>query len=322
MDISIGSILTLAAFGLGLVLVVSFVIASCFTTAQQTKRIIERFGKFVSVRGAGFGLKLGWFDRASNPISLRTQQLDLQELTYTAQGTSCTIFASVMYKVDENDQSVKDAYYKLANPEAQIKAHVSSAIRNKVPTMSLEDVQRNQREIASFVKAELTETMRQYGYVIEDVLVTKADPDQTVVQANNEKYASEQAKVTAKNNAEANYTRVTRQAEADRDAMKAHGEGIALEREAITAGLKKSVEELSAAVPGTTPSDALRTVAFQQYVDMLAKLAANGSSKVIFVPTSPSGSADIFNQLQTALMSASEAGKPAAPRADSQTDTK
>lgn len=311
MDFTIASIITWTLFGLGALTALSFLLTSFVTTQQNTKRVIERFGKFKGVRSAGLSFKLGWFDRASHAISLRTQQLDVAELTYTNAGTSVTISAQVQYKVDENDGSVKDAYYRLANPESQIKSHVSSAIRSKVPTMTLEAVQTEQRAIAAHVKDELMQTMRQYGYVIEDVLVTKADPDPKVVAANNEKYASEQAKTTARNNAEAQYTQTVRAAEADRDAMKAHGEGIALEREAITTGLEKAIKTLEGAVPGATAADVMALVGFQQYVDALVKLGADAGSKVIFVDKSAAASGDLFAQLKQTLIVATEAAKDA-----------
>ena len=217
---------------------------SWFTTEQQTRRVVTRFGKFVRVASPGLSLKTPFIDKVSQPISLKVQQLELSELTYTDKGTSVTISANVQYVIDDNDDAVKLAFYKLANPEGQIKSHVSSAIRAKVPTMTLETVQANQAAIASHVKSELTNTMSAYGYTITDVLVTKADPDSTVVQANNAKYASEQAKTTAQNLADAQYTKVTKAAQADAEAMIEHGRGIAGERKKIMEGLEEANHEL------------------------------------------------------------------------------
>ncbi|MBX9685240.1 MAG: hypothetical protein K2X27_00985 [Candidatus Obscuribacterales bacterium] len=304
------NILFYAFVGIAAIIGISFIFSCFVITQQNTKRVVERFGKFVSIRSAGFTLKFGWFDSASEAISLRTQQFDVSELTYTKTGTSVTISAQVQYRVDENDESVRNAFYKLANPEAQIQSHVSSAIRSKVPTMSLEEVQTNQRGIASHVKTELTETMRQYGYIIEDVLVTKADPDAAIVKANNDKYASEQAKQTAANLAEAQYTQTVRAAEANRDAMKAHGQGIALERAAITEGFEKSIKALEGAVQGANPQDVLTLIAFQQWVEAQVKIGADSGSKVIFLNGNPGSSNDIMAALRQTLLSSAEAAAP------------
>jgi regulator of protease activity HflC (stomatin/prohibitin superfamily) len=54
---------------------------------------------------------------------------------------------------------VQDAHYKLEDPEAQIKPHVSDGIRAKVPAMTLAEVFEGKDEIAKYVKAELVATM-------------------------------------------------------------------------------------------------------------------------------------------------------------------
>jgi regulator of protease activity HflC (stomatin/prohibitin superfamily) len=291
---------------------------SWFTVDQQTRRVVTRFGKFVRVASPGLSFKVPFMDAVSAPISLKVQQLELSELTYTDKGTSVTISANVQYVVDDNDDSVKQAFYKLANPEGQIKSHVSSAIRAKVPSMTLESVQANQAAIASHVKSELTATMREYGYVIADVLVTKADPDASVVKANNDKYASEQAKVTAENLAAAQFTKVVKAAEAEANAMIERGRGIAGEREKIMEGLEGAITSFSK-VPGASPEAAMRMVAFQGYLDTLTKIATNASdgTKVIFVQSGPGGATEIGEQIRNALITGTEAAKdtPAAPAA-------
>lgn len=299
------------SFGLILfaVATVALVRASFFTVDHQTRRVVTCFGRFARVASPGPNFKWPFIEEVSKPVSLRIKQLALAELTYTDQGTSVTIEANVQYAVGDDDKSVNLAYYTLTDPEPQIRSHVASSIRGKVPSMTLQSVQANQAQIASHVKDELTLTMQQYGYKIMDVLVTKVDPDRSVIAANNEKYASEQAKVTAENLAAAKFTQVVQSAKAEAEAMKAHGEGIAAERAAIVAGLQQSVHEFEKAVPGTTPADAMALLAYQQYLEVLGKLGQSGQSKVIFVPSSASSAASLMSEIKTTLISASEAAK-------------
>ncbi|MBU6455202.1 MAG: hypothetical protein KGS72_25760 [Cyanobacteria bacterium REEB67] len=316
MDI-IGTVVSYAAGLVVVALVLTTFFKGWFTVEQQTRRVVTRFGKFVRVASPGLSLKMPFVDRVSAPISLKVQQLELSELTYTDKGTSVTISANVQYFVDENDESVKQAFYKLANPEGQIKSHVSSAIRAKVPTMTLEAVQSNQALIASHVKEELTNTMRAYGYIIADVLVTKADPDQSVVAANNAKYASEQAKTTAENLAAAAYTKVVKAAQGEAEAMIEHGRGIAGERAKIMEGLQSAITEFEKNVDGASAADAMKMVGFQGYLDAMVKIATNASdgTKVIFVPMAPGSAADMADQVRNALITGNEASKAAAPAA-------
>jgi regulator of protease activity HflC (stomatin/prohibitin superfamily) len=303
-----------AVFGVAFALTVFF--GTLFTVQQQTKRIVTRFGKFVRVAGAGLNFKWPIIDGVSDSISLRVKQLELSELTYTDKGTSITITANVQYQVDENDGSVKLAFYKLQNPEGQIKSHVSSSIRAKVPTMSLEKVQNSQAEIASHVKGELQATMKDFGYIITDVLITRAEPDATVVKANNEKYASQQAKETAQNLAEAAYTRKVKEAEGDKEAAIIRGQGLAGERSAVIAGLQTSVREFEEGVPGTTAKDAMVLLAFQQLADAYVKMAQGSGAKVIFVPSGAGASNQMLDELRNAFIAGNEASSdtPAEPK--------
>ena len=61
-----------------LFLLLFFVLFSTiFIVRQQTAVIIERFGKFQSVRGPGFQLKIPLVDRIAGKLSLKVLQLDV-----------------------------------------------------------------------------------------------------------------------------------------------------------------------------------------------------------------------------------------------------
>lgn len=284
-----------------------------FTVDQQTVRIVQRMGKFVRVATAGLNMKIPFVDQVSKPVSMRISQLDLQEPTKTKNDVFCEIFASVLFHRDPD--KVVDSYYKLADPEAQIKAHVANAIRAQVPTMSLTEVFERKDDIANRVRSELVTVMGQYGYVIDDVLVPNVQPDGKVVLAMNEKNASEQAKVTAENLAAAAYTKRVKEAEAESESMRLHGEGIASQRAAIVKGLQDSVTSFKDAVPGSTAQDAMHLVALQQYMDTMRDMAREGKGKVIFVTHQPGGLADLQSQIRDAMITSAEATKEDAPAA-------
>ena len=50
---------------------------SFFTVKQQTAVVIERFGKFLSVRNSGLQLKIPLIDRIAGRVNLKIQQLDV-----------------------------------------------------------------------------------------------------------------------------------------------------------------------------------------------------------------------------------------------------
>ena len=48
-----------------------------FTVKQQTSVVIERFGKFTSIRNSGLQMKVPIIDRIAGRVNLRIQQLDV-----------------------------------------------------------------------------------------------------------------------------------------------------------------------------------------------------------------------------------------------------
>ena len=58
---------------LGLIILIS----SFFIVKQQTAAIIERFGRFLSIRQSGLQLKIPLVDRVAGRLSLKIQQLDV-----------------------------------------------------------------------------------------------------------------------------------------------------------------------------------------------------------------------------------------------------
>ena len=93
---------------------VLFFMASLFTVKQETAAIIERLGKFHSVRHAGLHLKIPFIDNITKRLTLKIQQLDVLIDTKTLDNVFIKMRVSVQYQVIRNQ--VSDAYYKLEDP--------------------------------------------------------------------------------------------------------------------------------------------------------------------------------------------------------------
>src|SRR5690554_7671231 len=137
-----------------------------FLVKQQTAAIIERFGRFQSVRASGLQLKIPLVDRVAGRINLKIQQLDVIVETKTKVDVFVRLKISVQFQVLQ--QKVYDAFYKLQNPHDQITTYVFDVVRAEVPKMILDDVFERKDDIAIAVKSELNEAMSEYGYDIID----------------------------------------------------------------------------------------------------------------------------------------------------------
>lgn len=80
-------------FGL-LILFLSF-----FVVKQQTAVIIERFGRFLSIRNSGLQMKIPLVDRISGRVSLKIQQLDVIVETKTLDDVFVKLKVSVQYVI-------------------------------------------------------------------------------------------------------------------------------------------------------------------------------------------------------------------------------
>ena len=172
-----------------IVIGILFLFAAFFTVKQQTAAVIERFGKFQSIRQSGLHLKIPVIDRISGRLSLKIQQLDVLIETKTLDDVFVRLKVSVQFKVIKN--KVYDAFYKLDFPHDQITSYVFDVVRAEVPKMKLDDVFVKKDDIAIAVKTELNEAMMDYGYDIIKTLVTDIDPDPQVKEAMNRINTSE-----------------------------------------------------------------------------------------------------------------------------------
>ena len=64
--------------------VLVFIASAIFIVKQQSAAVIERFGRFQSIRHSGLQLRIPIVDRISGRLSLKIQQLDVICLLYTS----------------------------------------------------------------------------------------------------------------------------------------------------------------------------------------------------------------------------------------------
>ena len=72
-------------------------ISSFFIVKQQSAAVIERFGKFQSIRHSGLQMKIPLIDRVAGRLSLKIQQLDVIVETKTLDDVFVRLKVSVQY---------------------------------------------------------------------------------------------------------------------------------------------------------------------------------------------------------------------------------
>ena len=274
-----------------------------FVVKQQTVAIVERFGKYQFTANPGFHLKLPWgIDRIAARVQLRLLQTEMTVETKTADNVFVTMNIATQYRV--NEQSIKDAYYKLMNPGEQIKAYIEDALRSAVPKLTLDDVFEKKDEIALEVQKTVAEEMQTYGYIIVKTLITKVEPDAEVKQSMNEINAAQRKQDASQMLANANKIQVVTAAEAEAEKDRLHGVGIAEQRKAIVDGLAQQITEIKKLGVALDEEQIMAILLTNQYLDTLNQFAAGGNS-TIFLPSGAEGA----ESLRTQILSAIKAGK-------------
>ena len=274
-----------------------------FVVKQQTVAIVERFGKYQFTANPGFHLKLPWgIDRIAARVQLRLLQTEMTVETKTADNVFVTMNIATQYRI--NEQSIKDAYYKLMNPGEQIKAYIEDALRSAVPKLTLDDVFEKKDEIALEVQKTVAEEMQTYGYIIVKTLITKVEPDAEVKQSMNEINAAQRKQDASQMLANANKIQVVTAAEAEAEKDRLHGVGIAEQRKAIVDGLAQQITEIKKLGVALDEEQIMAILLTNQYLDTLNQFAAGGNS-TIFLPSGAEGA----ESLRTQILSAIKAGK-------------
>lgn len=284
-------------YGVYLFLVIIVLATGLFTVKQQRAYIIERLGKYQSVRHAGLQFKIPFVDRIAGKINLKIQQLDVIVETKTKDDVFVRLKVSVQYLVLK--EKIYEAFYKLENPHEQITAYVFDTVRAEVPKMKLDDVFERKDDIALAIKRELQDAMNTYGYDIIKALVTDIDPDVAVKNAMNRINAAEREKVAAEYDGEAERIRIVAKAQAEAESKRLQGQGIADQRREIAKGLEESVEVLNNA--GINSQEASALIIITQHYDTLHSMTENTKSNLIMLPNSPTAGTDLMQQMLTAL---------------------
>ncbi|WP_372754073.1 SPFH domain-containing protein [Mariniflexile sp.] len=279
--------------------------SSFFTVKQQTAAVIERFGKFLSIRQSGLQLKIPIIDKVAGRLSLKIQQLDVIIETKTLDDVFVRLKVSVQYRV--LSEKVYDAFYKLDYPHDQITSYVFDVVRAEVPKMKLDDVFVKKDDIALAVKAELNDAMLDYGFDIIKTLVTDIDPDPQVKEAMNRINAADREKTAAQYEGDAARILIVEKAKAEAESKRLQGQGIADQRREIARGLEESVLVLNKV--GINSQEASALIVVTQHYDTLQSIGQHTNSNLILMPNSPQTGSNMLNEMLTSFTASNQIGE-------------
>ena len=297
-----GNLIVFAPF---IFLILILLLTGLFIVKQETFAIVERFGKFHSIKNPGLNFKIPFFDRVAGRVNMKIQQLDVMVETKTFDDVFVKTKVSVQFKIQRD--TIYDAFYKLEIPYDQITSYVFDVVRAEVPKMKLDDVFVRKDDIAVAIKRELAEAMNNYGYGIVKALVTDIDPDIAVKNAMNRINAAEREKTAAEYDGEAERIRIVAKAKAEAESKRLQGQGIADQRREIAKGLEDSVDMLNKV--GINSQEASALIVVTQHYDTLQSMGENVNSNLILLPNSPTSGSDMLSEMVTSFTASQQMGE-------------
>ncbi len=281
------------------------IFSGLFTVRQQSAAVVQRLGKFHSVRHAGLQFKIPFIDSIAGRVNLKITQLDVPVETKTLDDVFVKLKVSVQFRVLSD--SIYEAFYKLDNPHEQITSYIFDVVRAEVPKLKLDDVFIRKDDIAFAIMKELQEAMNDYGYKIVKALVTDIDPDGEVKHAMNRINAAEREKLAAEFEAEADRIRIVAKAKAEAESKRLQGQGIADQRREIAKGLEESVEVLNKV--GINSQEASALIVVTQHYDTMQSMGENSNSNLILLPNNPTAGSDMLSQMVTSFTASQQMGE-------------
>ena len=289
------------------VAVVLLVIALVVVTVQQaTIAVITMFGKYRRMMTPGLNFRIPLLERVHQRISVQNRAVELQFQAITADQANVYFTAMLLYAVlDQQEETIKNVAFKFIDEKSFMQALVRSVegtVRSYVATKRQAEVLSQRQEIIRHVKEELDSQLENWGYHLLDIQVNDITFDAVITQSMAQVVASNNLKIAATNEGEALLIRMTKAAEAEgaavrinaqaeKEASQLRGQGVALFREEVAAGMAVAAARMEEARLDAS------FILFAIWTEAMRHFASEGKGNVIFLDGSPEGMEHTMRQL-------------------------
>lgn len=248
---------------------------------QNTVKVVEFLGKYNRILRPGLNIILPLLEWT------KTQELFKKNIQIAVDGltmdnVSVRIGLNVVYFVKDEDTAIFQSVYEIENPNMLIKATIDEQLRSMISTFTHKEIYTKRQEMGNTIEESLRQKLEQFGYSLDSIQVQDIQLDTRVMAALNKIVETEKLKEAAFNEAEAQRITLVKEAEADKEAKKLLGEGMAEQRMAISEGFKESIEAIKACDPSLTGEMILQFLLDSSRIETLEKIGKE-NAKVIYL---------------------------------------
>ncbi|HNP20773.1 MAG TPA: SPFH domain-containing protein [Panacibacter sp.] len=289
-----------------LLLIVFIIFSGLVTVNQGTIAVITLFGKYQRILTPGLRFKIPVFEQIYRRISIQNRSVELEFQAVTADQANVYFKSMLLYSVmNADEETIKKVAFKFIADKDLMQAMVRTIegnIRSFVATKRQAEILGLRREIIDAVKSEVDHVLEEWGYHLLDLQINDITFDQAIMDSMSKVVASNNLKAAAENEgqallitktkaAEAEGNAIKIAAEAEREAARLRGQGVALFREEVARGMSQAAEQMKQANLDTN------VILFSMWTEAVKNFAEFGKGNIIFLDGSPDGMEKTMKQI-------------------------
>jgi prepilin-type processing-associated H-X9-DG protein len=288
-------------------LVLLFIIFSGLVTVTQgTIGVITMFGKYQRILRPGLNFKIPLIEQIYKRVSIQNRSVELEFQAVTVDQANVYFKSMLLYSVQNADEeTIKRVAFKFISDKDLMQAlirTVEGSIRAFVATKRQSEILLLRREIVDYVKDQIDHSLEDWGYHLQDLQINDITFDQLIMESMSRVVASNNLKAAAENEgqallitktkgAEAEGNAIKIAAEAEREAARLRGQGVALFREEVARGMSQAAGQMKQANLDTN------VILFSMWVEAVKNFAEYGKGNMLFLDGSPSGMEKTMQQI-------------------------
>lgn len=298
-------------FTIVMIVLVAIVLFSSFVTVQQgTVAVITIFGKYQRLLTPGLSMKIPLIERIYKRISIQNRSAEMEFQATTSDQANVYFKAMMLYTVlNQEETTIKNVAFKFVDEKSLMQALIRTIegnIRSFVATKKQAEILSLRSEITNDVKENLDHILDGWGYHLLDLQINDITFDDAIMKSMAQVVASSNLKAAAENegqallitktkSAEAEGNAIKIGAEAEREAARLRGQGVALFRQEVAKGMAEAAKEMQVANLDTS------VILFSMWTEAIKHFSENGKGNVIFLDGSTDGMQKTMNQMMAMM---------------------
>lgn len=294
-----------------ILLLLILVFSGMFTVNQGYIGVITMFGRYQRVVRPGLNFKIPFLEQLYKKISIQNRSVELEFQAVTQDQANVYFKSMLLYAVQNADEeTIKKVAFKFFADRDLMQALIRTIegnIRSFVATKKQAEVLALRKEIVEYVKVEIDHTLEEWGYHLLDLQINDITFDKVIMDSMSKVVASNNLKAAAENEgqallitktkgAEAEGNAIKIAAEAEREAARLRGQGVALFRQEVARGMTEAAEQMKQANLDTN------VILFSMWTEAIKNFAEYGKGNVIFLDGSSEGMEKTMKQIQALML--------------------